>query len=305
VHIDVASAVDGILRGEDAMPQMRTLGKDGRVSISLHRVDHKMQENQQPRTISNFVSSVSYKDEELLVDAESAEERLSTQQGIPSSSLNKQSMTLSYVSESGEETKRDVSRLELCIEGIEDDILQEVQQQMKPSKIHICKNIEQAHAVLTTRDALKSNDWIKEVAKYSRIPLFIVKGNNKSSIIKGIDKIVANGMLPSRLQRHDGGEPFQKGKPTTSIRATGGILECKSAVDDIVLRKLQPLEIVPKDVETLKRLITMAEEHNLQHSMVGKEENGTLRIRILPQGYEEPVPEKQILKKAGKIVDLW
>ena len=305
VHIDVANAVDGILRGEDVMPQLRTLGKDGRVSISLHRVDQKTQENQQTRRIPNFISQFSYEDDESSANSGSVEEKASSKQSTPSDSFNKQSMTLSYISESGEETKRDVSRLELCIEGIEEYILQEVEQQMKQSKVHICKNIEQAHAVLTTRDALKSNDWIKEVAKYSRIPLFIVKGNSKSSIMKGIDKIVANGMLPSRLQRHDGGEPFEKARLTTSIRATGGILECKSAVDDIVLRKLQPLEIVPKDAETLKRLIAMAEEHHLQHAMVGKEDNGTLRVRILPQGYEEPVPEKQILQRSGKLVDLW
>eukprot|EP00890_Picochlorum_soloecismus_P002832 jgi/Picsp_1/354/NSC_00353-R1_single-stranded nucleic acid binding r3h len=297
VHIDVANAVDGILRGEDATPQMRTLGKDGHVSISLHRPGHNTQDNQETRI---FPSPLAYRENE----SHGAVEPVSSTQSTPLG-MKKQSMTLSYVSESGEETKRDVSSLELCIEGIEDQILQEIDQQMKESKIHICKNIEQAHAVLTTRDALKSNDWIKEVAKYSRIPLFIVKGNTKSSILKGIGKIVANGMLPSRLQRHNGREPSQKGKSAASIRATGGILECKSAVDDIVLRKLQPLEIVPKDAETMDRLIAMVEEHNLQYSMVGKKDNGTLRVRILPLGYEEPVPEKQILEKAGKRVDLW
>lgn len=306
VHIDVANAVDGILRGEDAVPQSRTLAKDGRVSISIHRASHLTQENQEKRTISFFSSSLasSYEDN-VSSGAQDAVQPASSRQSTPISMKNKQSMTLSYISESGEETKRAVSSLELCIEGIEDQILQEVEEQMKESKIHICKNVEQAHAVLTTRDALKNNDWIKEVAKYSRIPLFIVKGNTKSSILKGISKIVANGMLPSRLQRHAEREPSQRSKSSPSIRATGGILECKSAVDDIVLRKLQPLEIVPKDAETMKRLIAMVEEHNLQHSMVGKIENGTLRVRVLPQGYEEPVPEKQILEKAGKLVDLW
>jgi len=84
----------------------------------------------------------------------------------------------------------------------------------------------------------------------------------------------------------------------TAVRATGGVLECKTAIDDIVLRKQMPVEVVPNSAETMVRLIAMANDHGLEHEVIGE------RLRIMPNEWNAGRVARSATRRAKK-VEFW
>ena len=170
--------------------------------------------------------------------------------------------------------------LQVYIEGIDDEVMRDVTREMDGKPMSFVSDLDEAQAVITTRASLQKNLWLKEVVKYSRIPLFLLRAGTKASVLKGLQKLLTNDLqTDSRLMPHDANS-----RPM--LRATGGILECKSAVDDIVIKKNTPVELVPKDAETMLRVQAMAREYKLDHEVLGSDTAGTLRMRVLPKDFQ-------------------
>ncbi len=284
-HTDVAASVDNILRGKEPPSITRKLDDGGHVvevdSDSLQKAREELVSSKNILSQARIFHQPPGEEQEPLQD---------TTQGSQEPRRQKQKT----------KDRHNEDALHVFIEGIEEEILTDVRVDMaEERRVVIVDNVEDAQAVITTRAGLKVNGWIKEVAKYSRMPLFLVRSGTKASVMKGMNKLLTNEMMPGRLIPHDAFE--EKGKV---LRATGGILECKSAIEDIVIKKKTPVEIVPKDAETMLRVRTMANEYQLENELVGSDERGTIRLRILPNEFERPSPRRKLQNRTSK-VEFW
>lgn len=281
IHTNVADSVDSILRGKEPHSITRKLGSDG--VVVEESSDSVYEAREQLVSSKNILSQQTRVFEQKQVQVPEQDESKR-----PPRPVTRQ-----------KEKRKDA--LHVFIEGIEEDIVAEVREELgKEDRIELVDDVESAQAVVTTRVGLKSNGWIKEVAKYSRMPLFLVRSATKASVLKGINKLLSNEMMPGRLLPHGA---FM-GEKCKVLRATGGILECKSAIEDIVMKKKTPIEIVPKDAETMLRVRTMANEYKLENEILGSDEQGTVRLRILPSDFERPLPRKKIHNRTAK-VEFW
>lgn len=283
-HTDVAASVDSILRGKEPPSITRKLDLQGNVIEG--RPDSIYEAREQLVASKNVL----FQHERVF---HQPREQTPTTQEVPEDSKKKPQRQIIE--------RENPDALHVYIEGIEADILADVRMEMTvEDRIVIVDNVESAQAVITTRSGLKSNSWIKEVAKYSRMPLFLVRSGTKASVMKGMSKLLSNEMMPGRLIPHNA----FVGDTCQVLRATGGILECKSAIEDIVMKKKTPIEIVPKDAETMLRVRTMANEYQLENELLGSDEKGTARLRILPNEFERPLPRKKSQARKSN-VEFW
>lgn len=282
IHTDVANSVDSILRGKEPTTIVRKLGPDGKVTEGTsNSISEARAELVSSKNILNQQKIVFHHPQK--VDEQNVSELVESK---------KQKTVKKYFE------RENSDALHVYVEGIEQEVMSEVRSSMADEgRIVFVDNVERAQAVITTRPGLKANGWIREVAKFSRMPLFLVRSGTKASVVKGLNKLLSNDLTPGRLMPHTalGGKV---------LRATGGILECKSAIEDIVLKKKTPVEIVPKDAETMIRVRTMANEYQLENELLGSESDGTVRLRILPNDFEMPSPRKKIDKRTSK-VQFW
>jgi hypothetical protein len=193
------------------------------------------------------------------------------------------------------------------IEGVEKEVIDEITKELeRETRLNIIHSLDDADAVLTSRAALKSNEWLKEVAKCSKIPLFLVRSGTKSSISKGLQKILSNkDMLPGRLVPHTQQVSSQQ-STKVNVRPTGGILECKSAIDEFVLRKHAAVEIVPRDAETMQRVTAMIQDLSLEHEILQVGDSASLkRVRVMPKNFNQSSSDTRPYNRSDKSIEFW
>jgi len=291
-HLDVAWAVDEILQGRDPDPEMREMDLQGKARMS------------RSGAISMRETLIGSKN--ILFGSKervASPTTVTSPQGEDATPVLEPKKAVALKKRTNERKGNgEFNGLNFYIEGIEDSILDEITKDFKrDDRIRLSQELDGAHAIFCTRSALKTNASLKEIAKYSRIPLFLVKSGSKNGIKKGMQKLLGQHMLPVRLLQSEGKEAGI----SSSIKATGGILECKAVVDEIVVKKHTPVELVPKDEETLLRLTAMAEGLGLSCTIVGRHEDGTLRIRVMPKGYSDPSPESMGSISKSCSVEFW
>ena len=139
----------------------------------------------------------------------------------------------------------------------------------------------------------------RNISKYSRMPLFLVRAGTKSSVVKGITKLLSNDMMPASHNRlHANNDGTGGGSVSPLLRATGGVLECKTAIDDIVMKKKMPVELVPNSAETMVRLIAVATENGLEHEVIGS------RLRVMPAEWTATRVARKNSRRAAKL-EFW
>lgn len=307
IHPNVAESVDNILRGKEPPSIMREI-TDGKVVQSSAdaiieargelMASKSIMMNQrrlfggEPRNVSPEVDEASL---EALGDGTREEEEEEEERREGSALVLKKEKRRQLTAPSpGDDALR------IFIEGIDADIMDVVRSEMtSETRLKLVAEVEEAQAVLTTRAGLKENAYLREVAKYSRMPLFLVRAGTKSSVLKGINKLLSNDMMPAannRLHANNDGTVGSSVSPL--LRATGGVLECKTAIDDIVMKKKMPVELVPNSAETMMRLIAVANENGLEHEVIGS------RLRVMPNEWTATRVVRKNSRRAAKL-EFW
>ena len=308
IHPNVAESVDNILRGKEPPSIMREIRDgDGRVvqssadviieareelmaSKSIMANHRRLFGGDHGREASHAVDDPAVAlDDVSMEDTEKENEREET-----AVALKKEKRRQLTAPSPGDDALR------VFIEGIEPSILDAVKSELSSeTRLKLVADIEDAQAVLTTRAGLKENAYIREVAKYSRMPLFLVRAGTKSSVVKGITKLLSNDMMPASHNRlHANNDGTGGGSVSPLLRATGGVLECKTAIDDIVMKKKMPVELVPNSAETMVRLIAVATENGLEHEVIGS------RLRVMPAEWTATRVARKNSRRAAKL-EFW
>ncbi|MEM6501937.1 MAG: R3H domain-containing nucleic acid-binding protein [Cyanobacteria bacterium P01_C01_bin.89] len=136
----------------------------------------------------------------------------------------------------------------------------------------LTKELDSADAVLALRSHLKNHSKLRHLAKNRQLPIYIVKSNNMSQISRTL----------KRLLKMDDGEAEPVDLRLFSSKGNDDELEAleeaRLAVEQIVLPKGQPVELLPRSPKVRKMQHELVEHYKLSSTSFGDEPNRRLRI---------------------------
>jgi len=138
----------------------------------------------------------------------------------------------------------------------------------------LTKDIDNADAVLALRSHVKNHSKLRQIAKSRQIPIHTIKASSIPQIARGLRRM---------LDMDDPGNPeatnldlfLQGGDGEDEIEA---LEEARLAVEQIVIPKGQPVELLPRSASVRKMQHELVEHYHLKSRSFGEEPNRRLRI---------------------------
>lgn len=139
--------------------------------------------------------------------------------------------------------------------------------------IVLTKDLDEADAVLTLRSQVKTHSKLRQLAKTRQIPIHAIKANSIPHITKGFRRLL--GLEDSR-----GPESFDLGffNQASNEDELEALEEARLAVEQIVIPKGQPVELLPRSGRIRKMQHELVEHYRLHSDSFGEEPNRRLRI---------------------------
>ena len=139
--------------------------------------------------------------------------------------------------------------------------------------IMLTKDLDEADAVVALRSQIKHHSKLRNIAKDRHIPIHTVKSNTIPQITRTFRQILnledPNIPEPTDLRL------FSKAGSDDEIEA---LEEARLAVEQIVIPKGQPVELLPRSAKVRKMQHELIEHYRLQSDSFGDEPNRRLRI---------------------------
>ncbi len=140
--------------------------------------------------------------------------------------------------------------------------------------VKFTKELASADAVLALRSHIRNHSKLKQVAKARQVPVYTVKSNSIPQITRSLRRL---------LDLDDDGEMIEG--IDLDLFAHGGVddelealEEARLAVEQIVIPKSQPVELLPRSPKIRKMQHELAEHYRLKSLSFGDEPNRRLRI---------------------------
>jgi stage III sporulation protein SpoIIIAA len=295
VHEDVSETVDNLLRGRQPNPQVRTVSENGEVVIARESPTAAQPPATRPlpfgnpaksgtarsgwRTSGQLTPLPSYQRNELGGNAglETGSSRLLTERQQFDQMLN-ESMDAAIASmepiddlptrgPNGEDLPLHVYPYAISRHQLD----QVIQTMHLP--IVLTKDIDSADAVLALRSHLKNHSKLRLLAKTRQIPIHAVKSNSLPQLIRSLQRLL-------HLDTAGPDEPmdltlFYRGADEDEIEA---LEEARLAVEQIVIPRGQPVELLPRSAKVRKMQHELVEHYRLKSTSFGEEPNRRLRI---------------------------
>lgn len=137
----------------------------------------------------------------------------------------------------------------------------------------ITKDLDEADAVLALRSQVKNHSKLRHMAKNRQVPIYTVKSNTVPQIIRGLQRLLR--LEPDRMQESLDLTLFSQGNDGDELEA---LEEARLAVEQIVIPKGQPVELLPRSAKVRKMQHELVEHYRLKSSSFGEEPNRRLRI---------------------------
>ncbi|MGP1387033.1 MAG: R3H domain-containing nucleic acid-binding protein [Thainema sp.] len=289
VHEDVAQTVDSLLRGRRPNPQVRTVSENGKVVITHELSDSTPAMLKRPARTNELSSDVSgwrssgqmaplpYRSwtkrrdtvRPLYPDAQQDFTQMLDQSlagDMQTSPMQADSGRLSAVGPNGEDL------LHLYPYGISRQQVERVIRTLNLPVV-LTKDLDSADAILALRSHLKGHSKIRMLAKNRQIPVHTVKSNTVPQIVRGMQRMLDMDDMstPEAVNL----ELFSHSGADDEIEA---LEEARLAVEQIVIPKGQPVELLPRSAKVRKMQHELIEHYRLQSSSFGDEPNRRLRI---------------------------
>ncbi len=138
----------------------------------------------------------------------------------------------------------------------------------------LTKDMDNADAVLALRSHVKNHSKLRQIAKSRQIPIHTIKSSSIPQIARGLRRMLdlddpANPgatNLDLFLQGDDGDDEIE------------ALEEARLAVEQIVIPKGQPVELLPRSASVRKMQHELVEHYHLKSRSFGEEPNRRLRI---------------------------
>ncbi|MBW4484280.1 MAG: AAA family ATPase [Tildeniella torsiva UHER 1998/13D] len=135
----------------------------------------------------------------------------------------------------------------------------------------ITKDLDNADAVLALRSHAKAQAKLKHMAQGRHIPVHLVKSNSIPQITRALQRLLDLDDNPAAIDlglfSHSGGDDELE-----------ALEEARLAVEQIVIPKGQPVELLPRSAHIRKMQHELAEHYRLKSLSCGEEPNRRLRI---------------------------
>jgi stage III sporulation protein SpoIIIAA len=269
VHEDVAATVDILLRGKEPILQIRTVSDDGEVNIS-----EKVPEEPVNTSLVKSTNIGNIADRPMGWRASGK----MTPLAHPASNFE-QMLDKSWFQE---EVKTEKIRtpgpngedwpVYVYPYGVSRHHLEQVIQLLKLPVV-LTKDIHQADAVVALRSQLKNHSKLRQMAHGGDIPIHPIKSNTMSQITRTLQRIL--GMDDPNTPEAIDLKLFTRAGNDDEIEA---LEEARLAVEQIVIPKGQPVELLPRSAKVRKMQHELVEHYRLNSDSFGDEPNRRLRI---------------------------
>jgi stage III sporulation protein SpoIIIAA len=137
----------------------------------------------------------------------------------------------------------------------------------------ITKDLDHADAVLALRSHIKNHSKLKHMVQVRQLAVYAVKSNTMPQIIRALQRML-------KMDDQGMNEPinlnlFARSGDGDEIEA---LEEARLAVEQIVIPKGQPVELLPRSAKVRKMQHELVEHYRLKSSSFGDEPNRRLRI---------------------------
>lgn len=272
VHEDVAQTIDSLLRGYGISVQIRTVNEQGEVEISEET-------NFPAKTVSLTQSSV--RETPVKPTGWRASGRMNPINGVDNDQTQQFDTMLeqSWQQKDAQTNKIRVPGpsgedwpVYLYPYGISRSQLEQIIDILN-LPIVLTKDFDNADAVLALRSQVKHNNKLRQMAKNYQIPIYGVKSNSIPQISYGLKQLL-------NLEESQGTETadlrlFTQAGNDDEIEA---LEEARLAVEQIVIPRQQPVELLPRSPKVRKMQHELVEHYRLQSDSFGEEPNRRLRI---------------------------
>ncbi|KAL8051709.1 hypothetical protein ABFX02_06G165600 [Erythranthe guttata] len=168
----------------------------------------------------------------------------------------------------------------------ETDLLQVAAVMGIEDKIDITDDIGAADAILASSHEMKQNPWIRGVAKFHQLPVFVIKSTAMAQMVKAVRMILGMDKFSSTQKQSIGNsldieieDDMPKRKP--SLEEIDALEEVRLAIEYIVIPGGEPVELLPRRSEIVARQLELVESYQLAAENSGTDSNP--RLQILPQ----------------------
>jgi len=278
VHESTADTVDTLLRGRQPSLQVRTVNETGEVKITRELPVNPMPSHQ-PQ------SSPSWKPNGWRASGQMAPVSTSKAEVLPEKQSFEQLLDASF--QQTDAFKRDFSfaedefmagpngedlPLHIYPYGISRHQLDQVIQVLK-LPIVLTKDLDGADAVLALRSHVKNHSKLRQISKARHIPIHTIKASTVGEITHGLQRMLH--IDDREIMDIPDLRLFTKKGSDDEIEA---LEEARLAVEQIVIPKGQPVELLPRSATVRKMQHELVEHYRLRSSSFGDEPNRRLRI---------------------------
>lgn len=168
---------------------------------------------------------------------------------------------------------------------LEADLLQVANVMGLENEIDVTDDIGTANAILASSYEMKQNPWIRGVAKFHQLPVFVIKSNTMAQMVKAVRMILGmESFSPTSKQ------PLKKSfdiqieddapERRPSMEEIDALEEVRLAIEYIVIPGGEAVELLPRRSEIIARQLELVESYQLAAEKSGTELNP--RLQILP-----------------------
>ncbi|MBH8572146.1 AAA family ATPase [Nostocaceae cyanobacterium CENA369] len=279
VHESVADTVDNLLRGRQPSPQTRTVDDQGKVSITRQlsvvngRGGHLAVADDAPtarqpngwRSSGQMVALPPLPVERERVTSGSSEFDRLLDESFNYSDFDFQ--TTRQAGPNGEDLP-----LHIYPYGVSRHQLEQVINVLTLPVV-LTKDIDSADAILALRSHVKNHAKLRQMAKARHVPIHMIKSSTIPQITRGLRRLL-NIDDPEIADDRE----LQLFLHSGSDDEIDALEEARLAVEQIVIPKGQPVELLPRSPQVRKMQHELVEHYRLKSHSFGEEPNRRLRI---------------------------
>ena len=279
VHESVADTVDNLLRGRIPSPQVRTVDENGKVKI-VRQLTAINGRGQQPKESESMFG-------EKQVNGWRSSGRM---QALPPLELHREAtngtnefdrlldQSLNYSNGFDfDETRQSGPNgedlpLHVYPYGVSRHQLEQIVQVLNLPVV-LTKDLDSSDAILALRSHVKNHAKLRHMAKARHLPIQMIKASTIPQITRGlrrilhIDEPAIGDEKELQLFLHSGSDDEMD-----------ALEEARLAVEQIVIPKGQPVELLPRSSQVRKMQHELVEHYRLKSDSFGEEPNRRLRI---------------------------
>ncbi|MFN9857509.1 MAG: R3H domain-containing nucleic acid-binding protein, partial [Pseudanabaena sp.] len=274
VHSDVAATIDMLLRDRDPGRQIRSVNDAGEVTTTDEKP--KNPEIVKNPVIKGWRASGRMKpiplDPQVQNRSEIADLTSKLNSNPPSDNINEEEEEANELANVYGAMQERFGTLYVYLYGVSRHQTEQVIQSIN-LPIEITKDLDEADIVLALRSQIRTSSKVRQVAEARQIPIHAIKTSTLPQINRALRRILHIDESPADTITDL--NMFAYGDSEDEIEA---LEETRLAVEQIVIPKGQPVELLPRSSIIRRMQHELVEHYQLRSESYGSEPNRRLRI---------------------------